>query len=590
MHQSTLFREATENLFRQTANAMSFDEKVSAAVNNLKQLLLDGHVFVVAVSFGKDSSVCLALALRALKELVEAGHQPATLHVMNSNTQVENPVIDLFSEGEIKALDIYVKAHNLPVRFWQATPNLSNNYLVNIIGGRVIFTFPDTDRKCQQMMKANPLAKTKRRIQEAIKEEYGRPVDPEKLLTLIGTRFDESDERRRKMNTRGESALRPVLVTKGGETNWTLSPIADFTAWDVFEFIGCVRSGRFETYSDFEKLIQVYRDSEGGECMVNIYASGNGSGRTACGSRHGCWTCLAVSDDKSMRNMLEDEEGRFDWMQGLYDVRSWVQARHYDWSSRNWLARTVNEETGTIKISPNAYSPDFCLELLRYILTIDAREEEAAISAGLNQPRFKCLKLQDILAIDALWNRYGYQQGLQASAAFHDIYVKGHRYDVPKNLAVARPQPMPRDQEVPFIDDHYWSPHSGFRDLGMAVIGQESVIEKQGRLYSNINTDDEFTVDEEGAELFFGFELEYALDKYHREDSCINPTAALEYLLRLGVVSIYKGSHSEWDRMLRVANQIWRHGIRDCLHDPIELVARLTGGSQQYSNSQGALF
>ena len=53
MHQSTLFREATENLFRQTANAMSFDEKVSAAVNNLKQLLLDGHVFVVAVSFGK---------------------------------------------------------------------------------------------------------------------------------------------------------------------------------------------------------------------------------------------------------------------------------------------------------------------------------------------------------------------------------------------------------------------------------------------------------------------------------------------------------------------------------------------------------
>jgi hypothetical protein len=149
---------------------------------------------------------------------------------------------------------------------------------------------------------------------------------------------------------------------------------------------------------------------------------------------------------------------------------------------------------------------------------------------------------------------------------------------------------MPRDQEVPFVDAHYWSVHSGFRDMGMAIIGQESVVEKNGVLYSDVNIDDEFSIDEEGAALFFGFELDFALDKYHRNCSSVNPTAALEYLFRLGVVSIYKGSHSEWDRMLRVANQIWRHGIRDCLNDPIKLVAKLTDGKQQYQNSQGALF
>jgi len=597
MQQSNFF--VAEHVPAPAKSELPLEVKVRSAIDNLKRLLLDGYIFTCAVSFGKDSSVCLALALRAMQELIMEGHKPSTLHVMNSNTGVENPVIDHYTRGEINSLIDFCAnsspknpTHHsiLPVKFWQATPNLSNNYLVNIIGGRVLFTFPDTDRKCQQMMKANPLAKTKRLIRAAIFEEHGESLPDYKLLTLIGTRFDESAVRNRNMTARGENSTDPVLVTKGGESNWTLSPIAEFTTMDVFEFIGNVRSGRFKTYSDFEQLVQVYRDAEGGECMVNIFASGTGSGKTSCQQRFGCWTCLAVHEDKSMSNMLDKSEGKFDWMRGLNDIRNWAQAFHYDWSCRNWLARTVNEETGTIKISPNAYSPDFCLDLLRYVLTVDAREEEAAFMAGLEEPRFKNLKPQDILAIDLLWNRYGYQKGLQACAVFHEIYVLGKRYDVPKDYPTARSQPMPRDQEVPFVDAHYWSVHSGFRDMGMAIIGQESVVEKNGVLYSDVNIDDEFTIDEEGAALFFGFELDFALNKYHRNCSSVNPTAALEYLFRLGVVSIYKGSHSEWDRMLRVANQIWRHGIRDCLNDPVKLVAKLSDGKQQYQNSQGALF
>jgi len=590
MQQSQLFQNTSKQAPHVETKSLSVKEKTVQAVNRLKQLLKDGYVFTVATSFGKDSSVCLAIALMAVKELINEGFKPPTLHVMNSNTQVENPVIDIYAENEIRSLEAYSKTNNLPVVMWKATPNLSNNYLVNIIGGRIIFTFPDTDRKCQQMMKANPLAKTKRLILKSVAEEHGSPMPQEKVLTLIGTRFDESGARARNMLARGESAVQPVLVSKGGQANWTLSPIADFTTWDVFEFIGEVRSGRLDTYSDFENLLQVYRDSEGGECMINIYASGRSNERSACGARTGCWTCCAVSKDKSMENMLNDDEERYNWMQGLNNIRNWVQAKHYDWSSRNWLARTVDIEKGTIKISPNAYSPEFCLDLLRYVLTVDVREEEAAQAAGLDAPRFKCLKLTDLLAVDCLWNRYGYQKGLQACATFHDIYVKGKRYDIPTNITHTPSQPMPREQCVPFIDEFYWAPYSGLRDLGMAVIGQEAVVDKHGMLYSEVNTDEEFTVDEEGAELFFGFELEYALDKYHHTDNLINPTAALEYLLRLGVVSIYKGSHSEWDRMLRVANQIWRHGIRDYLSNPVALVDRLTKGQQQYSNSQGTLF
>ena len=45
-------------------------------------------------------------------------------------------------------------------------------------------------------------------------------------------------------------------------------------------------------------------------------------------------------------------------------------------NSRNWSARSIDTDTGTISISPNIYSPDFCLDLLRYALIIDALEIE----------------------------------------------------------------------------------------------------------------------------------------------------------------------------------------------------------------------
>jgi len=37
-----------------------------------------------------------------------------------------------------------------------------------------------------------------------------------------------------------------------------------------------------------------------------------------------------------------------------------LKARHYDPKARNWLARSINEETGTIKIAANANSPELC--------------------------------------------------------------------------------------------------------------------------------------------------------------------------------------------------------------------------------------
>lgn len=376
------------------------------------------------------------------------------------------------------------------------------------------------------------------------------------------------------MSRRGENAYDPVnLAADNGGNDWVLSPIAEFTTMDVFSFIGQVRSNRLETFSDFEALTQVYRDMNGGECLVNIYLAGGGEKKTSCGQRTGCWMCLAVGEDRSMENMLNEENGKYSFMKPLNDFRNYVKGRHYDPAARNWLSRTINKENGTVKISPNAYSPQHCLDLLRYALTIQVEEEEAAWALGI-RPRFTILDEKDVIAIDLLWARYGYQNPLMATQTYHEITEQGKRYPIPKEIPPFEKVAMKTLAEVPFVDDEYNAPYNGLRCAIHETVDEHAVMEKNGRYYSPVNTDDEFTIYQEAVADFWGLEVEHALEK-HGPSTDSTPSNAVHYILRLGLASIYKGSHGEWDRMMRMSNQLQRHGIRNILNDPEALIAKL---------------
>ena len=217
----------------------------------------------------------------------------------------------------------------------------------------------------------------------------------------------------------------------------------------------------------------------------------------------------------------------------------------------------------------NSYSPDFCLQLLRYTLTIDAREQEWA-QAHQTVPRFQILSYPKILCIDALWNRYAYQRTLQACQTYKEIFIDGKRYDFPESLTYAAKEALPKDIKVPFTDDEFWSPGHGLYDADLALADPDA---NCGDL---VNLDDEFIIDEEGADLFFQFELERALDFYHHGDAASFPASGLHYLMRLGVIQIFKNGINDWDMMLRIGNQLTRHQLRPILNQPEELIKRLT--------------
>ncbi|MDH1930472.1 phosphoadenosine phosphosulfate reductase family protein [Pseudomonas sp. GD03696] len=283
--QAGLFEELVPVAGLAPVKEKTFEDKVQDAIAAIKQQVIDGRHLVVAWSGGKDSSVTLNLAFTALRELKADGIEIPTLHAIHSRTGIDNPVVELYNKGQIKSIEAYGEASGIPTRVWVASPNLSNDYLVSLLAGRTIMSVGGNSR-CQQMMKAAPLTRIKRQVRAFIAQTTGvKPKDAE-LVSLIGTRFDESIARAAKMKERGENATEAVDAMDDGQL--VLSPIADWNTFDIFTYIGWVRSEKIEAYNKFDELVDIYRDANGGDCMVNAYIAGKEQSRPPCSSRTGC--------------------------------------------------------------------------------------------------------------------------------------------------------------------------------------------------------------------------------------------------------------------------------------------------------------
>lgn len=550
------------------------DLLIHNAKKAIKEELKKGSHLCVGFSGGKDSSVTLAITLEAAKEWSEEGGVVPTIHCLQVDTRMENPVVHAYNKTQLKRIRDY-STDQVPIKVWVAEPSLSQDYLVSLIGGRTIASVGNST-KCQQMTKSSPLGKVKAHVKKFISGQTGEKRKNIRVVSVIGTRFDESVARGAAMAKRGESASEAKeLATASKEL--VLSPIANFSVMDVFKFIGRVTSGRMKTYDSWDDLLAIYRDANQGDCMVVSFVAGTEAPRAPCSARTGCWTCLRVSRDVTAENMLADEQKRFDWMRVLTEIREYIQKRHFDPSARCWLGRTIDEERGTIKIQPNSYSPAFTYELLGIMLTAQRDEERIARRLGI-EPRFTLLTLQQIIAIDCLWARYGYQKPFSAVRLYRDIEERGHSVRIPdtSDLPVFTAEDVKFSAEAPFCDRDYNAMFSGLRDVNAAAAGCEEVkVMRNGTmLLQATNEGDCFDIDEEGAWMFYGLDLDYALKRVTLDDA---PADAFFYLLGLGTIQFYKGGHSEWDRMLRMSQQIHRSQLQPILHDPQALLERLGG-------------
>ncbi len=131
--------------------------KVVTAYGLLLQLFQRDQLVSVAWSGGKDSTVCLLLAVRAYHDAVARFGLTLPLVVTSADTGIENPVVHFHWMQMIAYLQAYAERHGLDIRFKVAKPTLISSWVVKIISGCGLPTFSNSkQRKCAIDLKREP--------------------------------------------------------------------------------------------------------------------------------------------------------------------------------------------------------------------------------------------------------------------------------------------------------------------------------------------------------------------------------------------------------------------------------------------------
>ncbi|MNR71914.1 hypothetical protein D3C71_25930 [compost metagenome] len=518
----------------------------------VQRLLLSAHPLLVSYSGGKDSTVLLALVLLAAALHRRAGHAVPPIIVTHGDTGIENPSVSALAKLELAKVRRYAKRHDLPVQAAVATPALNDTWAVSVLSGRKLPTFVNSSsRDCTQAYKIWPMVRLRKQLLAEV-AAAGMPI------TLTGTRFEESEGRAARMTERQESATQPWV--KDGD--YFLSPLAHWSADDVWETLARMRSGELDTFTDSQDVFDLYAAGGGGSCaVVGDMATEGAKKSRACGARFGCALCAAAGRDRSLENMLEVDPS-YGWLRGLNRVQRFLVDTQYDFSRRNWLGRTLDDE-GFLTVAPDTYSPAMLAQLLRYCLTVDAEERTAAAAQGLSQPRFELVSPQAIIAIDALWSLHGIaSRPFSAIRIWRDVHERGSRYHPPENMVAfpARPLPAPRYIHVGQAwDGDEPQRYTGLRDVLMELAAGEGTPNRttsDGRELLELAESSLFEVDAEGARMFLDWEADRMLeDTRAQRGAC---TRGFFYYAESGVLSTSRRHAGMLDAILRRTN--WRLG------------------------------
>lgn len=544
---------------RLTVVSVSVEERMDAAIAVLFDLFMKGTILSSSYSGGKDSTCLLILAMMAAEKAVAAGGKPA-LWILNADTGVENPLVTKIVKSELRKAVKYGRAHGIHVENAIARPNMLASWLIRVVGGRGLPSFPGANTDCSVDWKVKPMQTLRKNLLSDLERESG--IEP---ITLTGTRFAESERRARKMASRGETAITPFR-NKDGQL--VLSPICFWSDDDVWELLGMVRNGLLNSFTDTEDVHAFYRDAGPTSCAVvnDAILAGGASGRGGCGSRSGCWTCVQVAQDKSMEHLLDKPE--YEFMQGLNDLREFIANTQHDMSRRQWIGRSI--KYGYFAVQPDAYHPTMLRDLWRYVLTLQCREEEEIRRKGVF-PRFQLVTPAAVVALDAMWSLQGYHPPFTALADYRDIVRDGMRYDIPKVEPVAEASDWPEPRFL-FVGADWDAelrmeePFTGLRDPYAESLTELSGCIRtrelgNGRVVIDIPEEGFFSVDEEGAMMLLDYALDHLLDTRSSVLKIGGHSQGYLAYARYGCLSLASGQSAQHDQFLRRTSYKERHGL-----------------------------
>ena len=361
-----------------------FDAGVDAVVREIAAAYLDDGVpWAVGYSGGKDSTATLQLVWLALRHVgAERANKP--VHVISTDTLVENPVVAAWVGGSLDKMRDAAAAEGLPVIPHRLTPELSDSFWVNLIGRG----YPAPRQKfrwCTERLKIRPA----HRFISSMVDRHGE------TMLVLGSRKSESAARARVMERHEKSRVRDKIAPNAGLTNSLIyTPIEDWSNDDVWMFL--LESpnpwGR-----DNADLFHIYKGaSPDNECPMVV-----DSGTPSCGdSRFGCWVCTLVEKDKSMQAMIRNDEEK-KWMTPLLRIRAEIDframsAENGDRHLRDYRRMNGRAQLFNGRVIPGPYKQEFRERLLRRVLETQAHVRKIGPDYVRNLSLVQLAELEEI--------------------------------------------------------------------------------------------------------------------------------------------------------------------------------------------------
>lgn len=411
---------------------------VEATIAHIKKLYLSDQIpWVIGYSGGKDSTAVLQLIWYALLELKNEAKCHKDVHVISTDTLVENPIVAMWVE---KSLERMIEAKNqqgIPIHPHRLTPAIKDRFWVNLIGKG----YPAPRYKfrwCTDRLKISPSNNFINNLVNSRGE----------AILVLGTRKAESSVRAATMehyenietNTRKADGL-----TANGSLDrvWVYTPISDWTNDDVWVYLNSISNPWNFPNQDLMGMYQGATD--GGECPLVVDTS-----TQSCGdSRFGCYICTMVSEDKSMSAMIANDEEK-EWMYPLLALRNEIDINDANRDEKlNKLRRdksrrdfrrmngslTVHITKNGADLVPGPYIQSFREELLAKVLQAQVAVQQ------MGPPEVKNLELLPIEELEEI-RRIWLEEKFEMEDSVPSIYSQ----------IIGSPYPGPRRAHHPILN------------------------------------------------------------------------------------------------------------------------------------------
>lgn len=344
--------------------------------------LADDIPWMIGYSGGKDSTAAVQLVWMAIEQLPERDRKK-TIHIMNTDTLVESPVVSKWVDKSLKSMKDESEKKGLPFVPTKLIPDYNNTFWVNLIGRG--YPFPRMKyRWCTDRLKIQP-------VNNFIKNKI---VEHGEIILVLGTRKQESTRRNRTMTNLEKRRVRELLSPNPTLANeLVFSPMEDWSDDDVWSFL--LQYKNPWNYSNMD-LMTMYRGATAdNECPLQVDKSAPTCGK----SRFGCWVCTMVEKDKSMEAMILNDQEK-EWMSILLEFRNEFGNEEGDRERRSFRRIRGNLQGNYGKLFHGPYKKEVREYWLERLLNIQKEIQE-------NGPEefsdLELIRIPELQAIRRIW-------------------------------------------------------------------------------------------------------------------------------------------------------------------------------------------